>query len=211
MRIQQPDSNILIAFAFGALISGCSSSIRIERTFEDRDYANSEYSNVLVLGASADYEARARFERSLASALRSNRTAATPYYEVAAGDQEVTREKIIAAIEMHGYDGVVVTRIGSQESQMNIKDGPSTAKASRRTERQAIDFFRYDYEVLNEPNQINVASTVLLITDFFNAGDARLIWTAESTVSDKENVSYLVDDAAGAIAGKLRRDGLVAD
>jgi hypothetical protein len=52
---------------------------------------------------------------------------------------------------------------------------------------------------------------VVLITDFFEAGEARRIWSAESTMSDKENITYLIDDAARMIAARIDKDGLVAN
>lgn len=181
----------------------------IERTYEDPEYVDNTYSNILVLAVAADYNARSRYERSLAAALRSGNTVATEYYEVADGDQEVTREKILAVIERFGYDGVIVSQLGSQQSEVSIKTPTSQTKVSRRDDR-AVDFFRYDYEVLNEPHVINVEMQVVIVSDFFNGEDAKRIWTTEATVMDKENISYLVEDATAMIAARLRRDGLVS-
>ena len=93
---------------------------------------------------------------------------------------------------------------------MSVRRGSKEAKVSRRDDR-AVDFFRYDYEILNNPNEINVATTVVLVSDFFDAADARRIWTAESTISDQENIGYLVEEAAAMIASRLFRDGIVED
>ncbi len=201
---------LLIGLFAVSFVAACSSSsVRIDRTFEDPGYVDNVYSNVLVIAVAADYNARARFERAMATALSSQSTNAVPYFDVAGGDQEITREKILAAIEAHGYDGVVVTQLGSQQSEVSVKAGTKKTKVVRRDER-AVDFFRYDYETLNEPNEINVAMQVILVTDFFEAGEAKRIWSAESTVSDKDNVSYLIDDTAAMIAAKLNKDGLVS-
>lgn len=202
---------LLFGLAVILLVAACSSSsLRIDRTFEDPAYVENVYSNILVIAVAADYNARARFERAMATALSSQTTNAAPYFEVAGGDQDITREKILAVIKMHGYDGVVVTQLGNQQSEVSVKAGSKTTKVVRRDER-AVDFFRYDYETLNEPNKINVAMQVTLITDFFESGDAKRIWSAESTVSDKDNVTYLIDDTAAMIAARLDQDGLVAN
>ncbi|MGI9260533.1 MAG: hypothetical protein ACR2QR_00785 [Woeseiaceae bacterium] len=206
MRFIQRSSTLCIA----ALLIACSSSMSIDRTYEDAAYVDQTYSNVLVLAVAADYNARSRFERSLATSLRSGNTVATEYYEIADGDQEVTREKILAAIERYGYDGVIVSQLGSQQSEISIKTPTSKAKVSRRDDR-AVDFFRYDYEILNEPHVINVEMQVVIVTDFFNGEDAKRIWSSDATVMDKENISYLVEDATEMIAARLRRDGLVSD
>jgi len=191
-------------------VTGCGSSMSITRTYEDKAALNQDYSNILVLAVAADYNARSRFERQMALALRNTGASATPYYEVADGDREITRDKILAAVEAHGYDGVVVSRIGERQSEVTYRTGTSKAKVSRRT-GDAVDFFRYDYEILNEPGHVDVATEVTLLTEFFNAESARVVWSAESKVADKENISYLVDDAAAMIVGRMQRDGVIGD
>jgi uncharacterized Fe-S cluster-containing radical SAM superfamily protein len=200
----------LAVTAIVAVLAACSSSMKIKRTFEDPGHVDRYYQNILVIGVAADYNARSRFERALAAALESPTTRATEYYEIAGGDQVLSREKILAAIEKYGYDGVVVTQLGNQQSEVSVKTGYSQAKVSRRS-GNAVDLFRYDYEILNEPHRINIEMQVVLISDFFDAADAKRIWTAESTVSDKENIAYLLEDTAAMIARRLDQDGIVAN
>ena len=202
---------LLIAFsALAAVTSGCSSTMSIERTFTAGDFPNAPYRNILVIALGADYNARARFEREMASVLSTPNTAATAYYEIAGGDQELSREKIIAAVEANEYDGVIVTRLNSVDRAVRVVSGQSTAKVTRRNDRPA-DFFRYDYEVLNDPSEINMSTRAILVSDFFNAADAKLIWTAESTVSDKENINTVFDDTVRMISARVKRDGLAAE
>lgn len=193
-----------------ATLVACSSSVRIDRTYENPAYVDRSYNNILVLAVAADYNARSQFERSLARELRSSGTAATEYYEIADGDLEVTRDKILAAIERFSYDGVIVTQIGSRQSELSIETSTAETKVIRRDDR-AVDFFRYDYEILNEPYQVNLKTEVVLVSDLFSASDARRVWTAESRVMDKSNIAYLIEDTAAIIARQLRSDGLVAD
>ena len=191
-------------------VAACGPTLNIRQTYADDSYASKSYENILVLAVAADYNARSQFERALASALESDSVSTSEYYEVADGDQVLTREKILAAIERYGYDGVIVTQLGGRESEVSVRSGTKETKVSRR-EDGAVDYFRYDYEVLNNPNEINVATTVTLISDFFDGGDAKRIWSAESTVGDKDHVNYLVEDAADMIANRLTRDGIVGD
>jgi hypothetical protein len=202
---------ILLSTILSIALAACSTgSTSIRRTYENTEYAGNVYDHLLVIAVAADYNARTRFERALAGALRSTTTDATAYYEIADGDREITREKILSVIEAYGYDGVVISRIGGQESQVSVKSGSTETKVSRR-EGSAVDFFRYDYEILNEPHQVNLAMTINLVTDFFDADDARLIWTGESTITDKENINYQLEATAKMIAARLDDDGLVAN
>ena len=203
--------NLFLSAILIVAVTACSSGYtNIRKTHEDDAYADRVYGNLLVIAVAADYNARARFERSLAGALRSPTTDATEYFEIANGDREITREKILSAVETYGYDGVVVTRIGGRESEVSVKTGSTEAKVSRR-DGGGVDFFRYDYEILNEPHQVNLGMTVELITDFFDAADAKLIWTGESTVSDEQNIRYRLEETAQMIAKRMDNDGLVAN
>ena len=200
----------IVCLATLIAVAACGPTLNIRQTYSDDSYTSKSYENILVLAVAADYNARSQFERALASALESDTVAASEYYEVADGDQQLSREKILAAIERYGYDGVIVTQLGGRESEVSVRSGTKETKVSRR-EDGAVDYFRYDYEVLNNPNEINVATTVTLISDFFDGSDAKRIWSAESTVGDKEHVNYLVEDAADMIANRLIRDGIVGD
>lgn len=200
----------LPAFVLMLAAGGCGSSMSITRTYEDRTIPERGYEHVLVLAIAADYNARSRFERQMALALRDAGATATPYYEIADGDREITRDKIRAVVDSHGFDGVVVSRIGAHQSEVTYRTGTSKARISRKT-GDAVDFFRYDYEILNEPGHVDVATEVLLVTDFVSADDDRVVWSAESKVADKENISYLVDDAVAMIVGRMTRDGVVGN
>ncbi len=103
---------------------------------------------------------------------------------------------------------MVLTRVKSQESDVTVKRGASTASASRMNERPA-NFFRYEYEVLNNPDSINVESTVVLSTEFFAANDQKRIWAVDSTISDKENVTYLIEGAVDMIIEEFSKDRLI--
>jgi len=200
----------IFALLIATTLFGCSSSMSIDRTYEDTERVDRTYGNILVLAVAADYNSRSSFERSLAKALQSTGTVATAYYEIAEGDQELSREKILDAVERFGYDGVIVTQLGGRRSQVSIETPTAETKVVRRDDR-AVDFFRYDYEILNEPHQVNVQTELVLVSDFFDAGNARRIWSAQSTVMNKQNIGYMLEDTANMIAGRLRRDRLVAD
>ena len=190
------------------ILWACASSLSSVKTFEDPDYAGAAFNNVLVIGVAGSYESRARWERLMAARISARGTAATAYYSIVGRGQEITRDKVIDAVRDNDFDAVVVTRVKSQESDVTVKRGASTTTPSRMNERQA-DFFRYEYEILNNPDTINVESTVVLSTEFFAANDQKRIWAIDSTISDQENVAYLIEDAVDMIIGELSKDRLI--
>jgi len=196
---------LLLPMILGACASSSLSSVK---TFEDPEYEGATFNKVLVIGVAGNYESRARWERLMAARISARGTAATAYYSIVGRGQEITRDTVIKAVRANDFDAVVLTRVKSQESDVVVQRGASTASASRMNERPA-DFFRYEYEVLNNPDSINVESTVVLSTEFFAANDQKRIWAIDSTISDNENVTYLIEDAVDMIIGELSKDRLI--
>jgi len=191
------------------ILGACaSSSLSSVKTFEDPQYEGATFNKVLVIGVAGNYESRARWERLMAARISARGTAATAYYSIVGRGTEITRDTVIDAVRANDFDAVLLTRVKSHESDVTVKRGASTASASRMNERPA-DFFRYEYEVLNNPDTINVESTVVLSTEFFAANDQKRIWAVDSTISDKENVAYLIEDAVDMIIGELGKDRLI--
>ena len=144
----------------------------------------------------------------MASRISNQGTSASAYYSVVGREQDIDRETVIDAVRSNGFDAVLLTRVQSQASDVTVKRGASTAKISRKNDRP-VDLFRYDYEVLNNPETINVATTVVLSTELFAASDEKRIWAIESTISDKENITYLIEDAIDMVVDELRKDRLL--
>ena len=72
-----------------------------------------------------------------------------------------------------------------------------------------INFFRYDYEELNEPAEINLAMTVTLVTEVFSAADEKMIASFETSNRNAETVNHLIESTSAAIVDRLARDGRI--
>ena len=80
----------------------------------------------------------------MAARISARGTTATAYYSIVGQGQAITRDSVIDTVRANDFDAVVLTRVKSQESDVTVKRGASTASASGMNERPA-DFFRYDY------------------------------------------------------------------
>lgn len=192
------------------VLAACStSSIKPVTTFQEPGYEKSGFNNVLVIGVAGSYESRTQFERLMTSRLNATGTTATAYFGVVGRNKEITRNDVTDAVRARGFDAVVLTRVLSQQTSVSEKDGASTAKSTRRDANSAIDLFRYDYEVLNNPKSINIKSTVLLATEVFSAEDEKRVYEMQTTISDKVNITVLIDEAVNSIVAHLHKDGIV--
>ena len=194
-------------FLISLIVVACASSPRVSRTFEDTGF-NGTFENLLVVGVANNYSRRAEFERAVVSRLNGLGVTATAYYTVVPGNDSLTKDSVVRAIESGGFDGLLLTRIVSQGTSANLQSGSSTVTATRRHDRP-FDFFRYDYDVLTDPDVINVSREGILATELYSARDKRMVWGIDTAASVESNVSATVEQIADAITGQLDRDGLL--
>ncbi|MEQ9563152.1 MAG: hypothetical protein RLN69_11570, partial [Woeseiaceae bacterium] len=72
-----------------------------------------------------------------------------------------------------------------------------------------VDFFLYDRDELREPDSVSIAHEVTMLTNLYEAGTGKRIWTIQSTCFDKADFDAVLRQEAAAIVRQLRRDGLV--
>ena len=194
--------------ATSLVLVACGGSSTLKKTFDNPQYTNSRYSDILVIGVAGDYDNRGAFERAMISRIKATGATATASYTVF-GRQPINRNIVSAAVRSRGFDAVLLTRVMSTGTDLSVQDGSSETKVSRKETSRAIDLFRYDYEELSDPGDLNISSTVTLSVEMFHSGDEVRMWAIESTISDKENVGQLIESAVDIIMAQLRKGRLV--
>ncbi len=202
-----PFRAIMLA-SMSILLAACAASTRVAKTYSDDAYANSSFSNFLVIGVAGNYSSRAQFERTVVSGLRAEGASASAYYSVVQGNEPISRDAVLGAVQSGSFDAVLVTRVIGQQTEVDVKSGSAAAKATTIGGRP-INFFRYNYEELNEPQSINFNTTVVLETELFSSADEKMIWAIQLSSTDAAGVGVLIDNTATSIVSRLRRDGLI--
>jgi hypothetical protein len=193
---------------FSILLTACAASTQVAKTYSDDAYANSSFGNFLVIGVAGNYNSRAQFERTVVSGLRAEGASASAYYSIVQGNEPISRDAVLAAVQSGNFDAVLVTRVLDRQMDVAVKSGSAGAKATT-IGGSPINFFRYNYEELNEPQSISLNTTVVLATELFSSADEKMIWAIESSSTDDAVVAVLIDNVAASIVGRLRRDGLI--
>jgi len=193
------------------VLAGCGSTggTSVKKTLDNPKYTDHSYNDILVIGVAGDYDNRAYFERAMVSRIKAEGATATAYYTVVGRSQPITRSTVSATVKSRGFDAVLLARVISQNADISVSDGTSDTKVSRKEAGRAIDLFRYDYEELTEPGEINILSTVTISAEMFSGPDEARMWAIESTISDKENVGQLIESAADTIMAQLKKDKLI--
>lgn len=175
----------------------------------DIDSADVSFSNILVAAIADDYTNRAQYERTVVSGLRRSGVSATAYYEAVGGNKPISRETIRELIAKDGYDAVLLTRVLDARSNVKVQQGSTAAKVTRRNDRP-IDFFRYDYEELDEPDDYKFNAAATLLTDLYSAADEKKVWTLEISNKGTDNVGALIDSSAAKVVKRLESDNLIS-
>ena len=168
------------------------------------------YSNFLVLAIADDYTSRAQYERTVAAGLRRLGGAATPYHEAVGGSGDISREKARELITERGFDAVLVTHVRNSSARVDVAQDSAAVKVTRKDERP-IDFFRYDYEELDEPGAMNLLAEAALDSNLHRATDGEIVWDYSWTSKSAENVGKLIDDSSSALVRQLDRNKLVGN
>jgi hypothetical protein len=194
----------LLVTTLTVFLSSCATSTSTDPTI------NASFSNILVIGVANDYDGRARFERRTVSGLKAEGINATPMYTVGGGNKPIDRALIEELVSTNGYDAVLISRVLSREGESSVKTGSTATKATRR-EGRAVDLFRYDYEELNEPMILNTTLSVTISTELFAAANSQKVWSIESSISRKDSLDELINEASETIVRRLRKDKLIGN
>ena len=194
---------ISFALALATLLAACSAATPTSSATAPT--AASDFNNFLVVGVAHDYDARARFERTLVTELKKQGKAATAYYIAAGGNKPIDQETIESLVKSDGFDAVLITRVVNRNTETTTKSASATTTAVRKSNA----FFRYDYEELNEPATLNVSLAIDISSELFDTSNGDLVWQLDTKLSQNEMVSKVVDEAASKISRRLKRDGYI--
>jgi hypothetical protein len=191
------------------MLSACgTTSTTVSKVLDDPEYRKARYSNLLVITVADNYDRRAHFERTVVSGIRQTGAQATAYYTVVGHNPEVSSSDIMNVVRARNFDAIVFTRVKKHSENIEEKDATPEAQATVRG-GNLFDLFRYDYEEYEEPTNIKMSTSVVLITQLYIPADKKNIWAIEITSSDRESTEQIVESAAAAIVKQLKRDNLV--
>ena len=188
---------------------GCGTTDRVVQLYEDPEFVGGPFTNILVVGAHEDADARRRFESSVAGAIREGGTRAMPSLNFMRSTDEITRDSVVAVVESGNFDAVLVTRLVDLNVQIERREGRSTTQPQRRNDIPLVDFFRYDYVEYQDPMTSTAVRMVVLVTDLYNVADESRIWSVESTSINKTDVYELIVGISRTLANALSRDNLI--
>lgn len=195
-----------------ALIAACSKSTASKATIPRYDrmpgYERVFFTSLFVIGVGENEEKRRLFEDVFSRVLSGDSTYAMPSWKRLPQSRLLTERELKTALSTNDFDGVLITRLVSVDED----GGEEHAEGDTSGVRRALPFEEYyqgSYEAVHEPGYYERTIAYRLETNLYAISDGGLVWAAHSAIVDPASVEKGIDRLAGAVAEKLRQEGLV--
>jgi hypothetical protein len=171
------------------------------------------FSRVLIVGVSPDLNQRCRFERAMATRIRSEHTEAFVSCDVMPPRTQLSRESIEAAVAEKDADAVFATSLVSKTWEVNDKGTNDTRGDAYYKATDAYygiyggtviaTDFRTTAPVMNVKGQAQVTS------ELYETHGATVVYTVETKVRNIESTGDGLAAVADPIGKRLRKDKLI--
>ena len=189
------------------LLGACAQPTRVTSTWHAEAPAAAP-EGVLVVGLGRDLSNRRTFEDLLAGRLRDAGNQAWASSRHIADNAAPERDNVAAAVAETGAGLVVVARLENQAVAVTRTGEQDSVKVQRRHETP-LDFFRYDYKVVEAPTYLATEASVSLAADVYTVSGGKLLYTIDIVIPPRDSRYEIMDEAATAIERKLREARLV--
>lgn len=203
--------NFRLAAAAAALAvgAGCAPHAKIDKLYQDPAARGADYERLLVIGIAGSPEQRRRIEDLIADELESDGLSAVPGYTRLGSSPVLAQDAVDEAAATTKSEAVLISHIVSVSSEPELREGRVDIKSECRG-GNPIDFFLYDHEELREPDSVEFAHEVVIVTNLYDSVSGKRLWTIQSTCFEKAEFEAVLQREARAIVDQLRRDRLVA-
>lgn len=195
--------------AVGILLSSCTSSTKLERSWVAPEAGTIRFNKIMVLAMAPDEALR----RSAEDAMRGQieRAAAVPSYEfIPSIDALKDRSRVAEAIRTAGADGLVVMRLVSDQNEVTYVPGrpmplPYTSFWGYYTRHYALSPLYWD-----ERRELRTNRVVGIETNIYRTDDESLLWSGFTRTVEPNDVPSLIAEVASVVRARLREQGLIA-
>lgn len=203
--------------AAAAMAAACTRGTEVESAWTEGVEKNMEFSKVLVVGVTPDYNTRCRFERMMMDSLNGAEVRAVTSCSGMGSKDPLTRDAIVSMVASVGADAVLSTRLVDGKAKM-VEGGSSETRTSSSYKAVGYGYDNY-YGAFGVPvtyvdfqpgqTTFTLTRTIVVSSNLYEAKGAALVYTLDTTVKNKESQGDVIDAVSEAIADQLHRDGLV--
>ncbi len=192
----------------GLLLFGCATA-QIESAWRDPATTprSLEFEKVLVVAMARDGVLRRKAEDELILALQksprvqSGSMSITPSYLVLDDRELASTPRARDKMRTEGFDGAVLVSFVSSQEKITVETAAYPAGGMWGYYGRPGAFY--------DPVSVRSDTIVRIQTDIYSVEQGKLLWSGVSRSMNPSNVEGLVAGVADAVAGELRKEGLL--
>lgn len=199
-----------ILFSLGALfaIAACMPQTEVIKLYDGSAGLDKKYERLLVISVVGDTGTRRRLEELIVSNLESAGVSAIAGYTETGLKTSLLQDEIDAAARNANADAILITHIASVDTRVTIEPGSSILAECQGDE--TMQYSLYEKDELKQDDAVQVAHTVVAVTNLYDSVSGQRLWTIQSTCFEKASMDEVLQEEAKAIVRQLHIDKLVS-
>lgn len=185
-------------------------STSLDNSWKNPQYGKGAVGKVLVAGISSQASVRRAFEDTFVESLRAAGVDAVASHTLIEQDGQIPEDRLKAAVEQAGANGVLITRMVNKETE--ISSTPSAIPPPMVVTPRAIYYHGYYSSAWGgyyEPVNIQQFTYVVAETTLFAKDDPQPVWSGTTRTLEPKEVRKATQDFAKVIIGALKKEGLI--
>lgn len=211
--------NKLLVFlvAIAALTACSKTKTSVPQSWRNPGYEQTVFKKLFVIGVAENQENRKAFEDAFAKAIVDAGGAAQPSWGVLPESTQLSEDRVRAAIQGGGFDGVLITRLLSVDKDQEYT--PASTYNKPRTQYYAggygygyggyYGFYGTTYAKVHEPGYFKTSTTFRLETNLYSVATNGLVWSGQSDTVNPESIPDARASMTAAVAKKLKEEKLI--
>jgi hypothetical protein len=200
----------MAAVATIVLLTACSNTTKITRTYLDETRVGTPVRNVLIIAIIDNTEVREIFETHFMKRLNAAGIEAVTSARVLPidADSKHKKEAIVRVIDQYDSDTVVITHlVGLEDSEVFNRAN----RTSRRFYSGYFPFYNYAWDYVHAPTVYGDRVKIGLETRLYDVKTEALIWAGESQTSDPETIGQAIGQVVDVVMDELKKSGLLPE
>jgi len=197
----------LLATVLLAALCGCATT-ELTNTWKDPQYRGGPVKKIMVVGISNQVSARRTFEDAFAEILKTNGVEAVPSHTAVPEDGQMAEDKLRAAVEQSGADGVLITRM--VEKQTEITHTPEALMPpSIGARRSYYGYYGGAWIGYYEPATVQTFDYIVAETTLFVAANPQPVWSGTTRTMESKDIRAATEGFAKPVIAALKKEGLI--
>jgi len=217
-RFQAARLGVACAIAAVLCLAGCTGKTSVKSNWVDDASRSQTFSRLLVVGVTPDFGPRCNFEFWMVRDLRSQGVHADASCSSMTKEEPLSRaaiERIVATLHSDGVLAISLVSAAWRTKEGGSHDTRSSGQYKYVASGYDTGFYGVYglpvdyYQFKTQPSITNARGQAHVLMKLYDTRDARLVYTIDIKVRDIESSQLGLATITPAIAGRLRRDGLI--